>query len=245
MRLNREFAPRAHHWLPAIGGHFHLSRRETCSILIVRVKPIYFYFMHNGEANCFVSGCQCPLVGRAMPEVELDVFHNAEIGKLHLSSFLGKWVVLFFYPADFTFVCPTELEELAAHYDEFQKLNAEVVSVSADTAFTHKAWHDSSPALQKVRYPMAADHNGKLARMLGIYIEEEGLSLRGTFIINPEGVVKSVEVHDNSIGRSAKETLRKLRAAQYVASHAGQVCPASWEPGDATLTPGVDLVGKI
>ncbi len=201
--------------------------------------------MHNKEVNCFVSGCTCPLVGRTLPEVELDVFHNDELGKINLSSLLGKWVVLFFYPADFTFVCPTELEELAAHYKEFQKLNVEVVSVSTDTAFTHKAWHDTSPAIGKVQYPMAADHNGKLSRMLGVYIEEEGLSLRGTFIVNPEGVIKSAEIHDNSIGRSAKETLRKLQAAQYVATHAGRVCPASWEPGAETLTPGVDLVGKI
>ena len=228
-------------------GIFYIDEIIKKYILFFVGNPtlINYIYMHIKDVNCFDSGCACPLVGRALPEVELDVYHKDEIGKLNLSSFLGKWVVLFFYPADFTFVCPTELEELAGLYKEFQKLNAEIVSVSTDTAFTHKAWHDNSPAIGKVEYPMAADHNGNLSRKLGIYVEEEGLSLRGTFIVNPEGIIKSVEVHDNSIGRSAKETFRKLQAAQFVATHAGKVCPASWVPGNDTLTPGVDLVGKI
>ncbi len=201
--------------------------------------------MCHNDCGCGETGYAGPLVGSVLPDMELDVFHKEKLGKLKLSSLNGKWAVLVFYPADFTFVCPTELEELAALYPSFQKLNAEVVSVSTDTAFTHKAWHDSSPAIGKVTYPMAADHNGALSRALGIYIEEEGLSLRGTFIVNPEGIIKGAEVNDNSIGRSAKETLRKLQAAQYVSTHAGQVCPASWTPGGDTLTPGIDLVGKI
>ena len=160
-------------------------------------------------------------------------------------DFRGKWLVLAFYPADFTFVCPTELEELADLYEEFRKLGAEVASVSTDTAFVHKAWHDNSPAIKKIRYPMLADPSGKLCRAFGTYIDGEGLSLRATFIIDPDGVVKSIEIHDNSIGRSAREILRKLQAAKHVREHPDQVCPASWEPGKETLKPSFELIGKI
>jgi len=187
------------------------------------------------------------IIGSSLPEHTLKVFdpQKNDIVDKKLSEFKGKWLVLFFYPADFTFVCPTELEELADLYEEFKKIDVEVLSLSTDTAFTHKAWHEKSPAISKVKYPMGADTNAFLAKTLGVYIAEEGLSQRGTFIINPEGVIVAQEVNDNSIGRSAKELLRKIRAAQYVASHDGQVCPASWQPGDDTLTPGADMVGKI
>lgn len=188
-------------------------------------------------------------------DFSLDVFHPAlqlkggvheeKIKKIKLSEYKGKWLILFFYPADFTFVCPTELEELAENYNELKKLGAEVLSVSTDTAFVHKAWHDNSPAIRKVKFPMAADPTGRLSREFGVYIEEEGLALRGTFIINPEGVLKAYEVHDNSIGRSADELLRKLQAAKFVSEHKGNVCPASWKPGHKTLKPGLKLVGKI
>ncbi len=186
-----------------------------------------------------------PVIGQPVPDLAFEVFVNEEIKKVKLSDYEGKWLVLFFYPADFTFICPTELEELADTYAEFAGLNTEVVSVSTDTAFVHKAWHDNSPAIKKITFPMAADPTGALSKIFGTYIPHEGLSLRGTFIINPDGVLKAYEVHDNSIGRSAKELVRKIKAAQYVAQNPGQVCPASWEPGKATLTPGLDLVGKI
>src|SRR5690554_2828263 len=157
----------------------------------------------------------------------------------------GKWSVVVFYPADFTFVCPTELEDLADNYEEFKKLDVEIYSVSTDTHFTHKAWHDNSPAIKKIRFPMVADPTGRISENFGVLIEEEGLALRGTFVINPEGEIKVMEVHDLGIGRSAKELLRKIQAAQYVAEHDGEVCPASWQPGDKTLSPSLDLVGKI
>ena len=157
----------------------------------------------------------------------------------------GKWLIFLFYPADFTFVCPTELEETAELYKEIQKEGAEVFSVSTDTVFVHKAWHDNSPAIKKVKFPMLADPTGKISKMFGTYIEDEGLSLRGTFIIDPEGKLKTIEIHDNNIGRSAKELLRKLRAAKFTKEHKGKVCPASWEPGSKVLKPGLDLVGKI
>lgn len=185
------------------------------------------------------------MIGSSLPDMDLNVFHEGQIKKVSLSDYEGKWLVLFFYPADFTFVCPTELREMADLYAEFQKIGAEVLSVSTDTAFVHKAWHDNSPAIGTVKFPMAADPTGELCMALGTYIEEEGLSYRASFIVDPEGVIKAYEMHDNSIGRSAQELLRKLHAAQYVREHGGEVCPANWKPGADTLTPGVDLVGKI
>jgi len=172
-------------------------------------------------------------------------YHDGEAKEMKLSDFRGKWVVLLFYPADFTFVCPTELEEHADLYATFQEEGCEVLSVSTDTHFVHKAWHDTSKAVGKIKYPMVADPTGTISRFFGTYIEEAGLALRGTFIIDPEGVLKSYEMNDLSIGRSGKEALRKVRAAKYVSGNAGEVCPAGWEPGADTLTPSLDLVGKI
>jgi len=193
-------------------------------------------------------------VGHPVPDFEFEAFHEEKVKKMRLSDFKGKWLVLVFYPADFTFVCPTELEDVALHYDKFKELEAEVVSVSSDTVFVHKAWHDTSEAVKKIQYPMAADPAGRLARAFGIYIEpgdlehteDEGLALRGSFIIDPDGILKTVEIHDNAIGRSAKELMRKLQAAQFVHTHGGQVCPAEWNPGDDTLKGGdLRMVGKI
>ena len=161
------------------------------------------------------------------------------------ASLKGKWSVVVFYPADFTFVCPTELEDLADKYEEFKKLGVEIYSVSTDTHFAHKAWHDTSDAIKKVNYTMVGDPTGALTRNFDVMIEEEGLALRGTFVINPEGQIKLCEIHDNGIGRVAAELLRKVKAAQYVASHPGEVCPAKWQEGQKTLKPSLDLVGKI
>ena len=160
-------------------------------------------------------------------------------------SLKGKWSVLMFYPADFTFVCPTELEDLASLQPEFAKMGVDVYGISTDTHFAHKAWHDTSDAIKKVNYPLIGDPTGTLSRNFEVMIEEEGLAYRGTFVINPEGKIKVLEVHDNGIGRDASELLRKVKAALYVASHPGEVCPAKWTEGAATLTPSLDLVGKI
>lgn len=184
-------------------------------------------------------------IGQEVPDIRFEIYHNDDTKKVTLQDYKGKWLVLLFYPADFTFVCPTELEEAAEKYPEFQKEGAEVMSVSTDTAFCHKAWHDTSEAIGKIKYPMAADPTGALCHAFGTYIEEEGLSLRGSFIINPEGHVVAMDIHDNSIGRSSDEILRKLQAAKFVSENDGQVCPASWKPGGKTLKPGMDLVGKI
>lgn len=175
---------------------------------------------------------------------ELEAFHQEKIEKINVAEHRG-WLVLLFYPADFTFICPTELEEAADTYETFKKLGAEIMSVSTDTAFAHKAWHDNSPAIAKIKFPMIADPTGKLCRAFDTYMENEGLSLRGTFIIDPNGEIKASEVHDNSIGRNIKEILRKLQAAKFVSENKGLVCPASWTPGGKTLKPGLDLVGKI
>ena len=184
-------------------------------------------------------------IGEKVPELEFDAYQNDDTKKIKLSDYKGKWLVLLFYPADFTFICPTELEEAAQYDEEFKKAGAELVSVSTDTVYVHKAWHDVSPAIKKIKFPMAADPTGKLCRAFGTYIEEVGLSLRGTFIIDPDGTLKAFEIHDNSIGRSAREILRKVQAAKFVRENKGEVCPASWEPGKKTLKPGLNLVGKI
>jgi len=184
-------------------------------------------------------------VGEKVENFELDAFHENKTKKIKLSDYKGKWLVLLFYPADFTFICPTELSEAADNYEEFKKLNAEIMSVSTDTTFVHKAWHDTSESIKKIQYPMLADPTGNICRQFGTYIDNEGLSLRATFIIDPEGILKSMHIHDNSIGRSTKEILRMLQAAKFVAEHKGQVCPASWSAGKKTIKPGLDLVGKI
>jgi len=185
------------------------------------------------------------LINTQVKPFKANAFHNGKFIEVSNETLQGKWSVFMFYPADFTFVCPTELEDLADHYAEFQKLGVEVYSVSTDTHFAHKAWHDTSEAIKKVNYPMIGDPTGAITRNFDVMIEEEGLALRGTFVINPEGQIKLCEIHDNGIGRDASELLRKVKAAQYVASHPGEVCPAKWEEGAKTLTPSLDLVGKI
>ncbi|MCK4573241.1 MAG: redoxin domain-containing protein [candidate division Zixibacteria bacterium] len=184
-------------------------------------------------------------INHPAPGFNLDAYHKGQITKIDSESYKGKWLVLFFYPADFTFVCPTELGELADNYESFLKAGAEVLVASTDTAFVHKAWYDASETIKRIQFPMLADPAGKLSRDYDVMIEEEGLALRGTFIIDPDGVVKSFEINDNSIGRSSEELLRKLAAAKFVREHGGEVCPASWRPGGKTLKPGLDLIGKI
>jgi peroxiredoxin (alkyl hydroperoxide reductase subunit C) len=185
------------------------------------------------------------LINTEVQPFATTAFHNGKFVPVTNESLKGKWSVVVFYPADFTFVCPTELEDLADNYAAFQKLGVEVYSVSTDTHFAHKAWHDTSDSIKKVNYVMVGDPTGAITRNFDVMIEEEGLALRGTFVINPDGVIKLCEIHDNGIGRDASELLRKVKAAQYVAAHPGEVCPAKWTEGAKTLTPSLDLVGKI
>ncbi|TAN27389.1 MAG: peroxiredoxin [Castellaniella sp.] len=185
------------------------------------------------------------LINTQIKPFKATAYHNGKFVDVTEQTVAGKWSVFVFYPADFTFVCPTELEDLADHYAEFKKLGVEVYSVSTDTHFAHKAWHDTSDAISKVTYPMLGDPTHLLSRNFDVLIEEEGVALRGTFVVNPAGEIKVLEIHDNGIGRDASELLRKVKAAQYIAAHPGEVCPAKWEEGAKTLTPSLDLVGKI
>lgn len=174
-----------------------------------------------------------------------QAYHQGQFVPVTDADLKGKWSVVFFYPADFTFVCPTELGDLADNYAEFQSMGVEIYSVSTDTHFTHKAWHDSSETIGKIQYPMIGDPTGTITRNFGVMIEEAGLADRGTFVIDPEGKIQIIEINAGGIGRDASELLRKVKAAQYVASHPGEVCPAKWKEGEATLAPSLDLVGKI
>ncbi len=185
------------------------------------------------------------IINSKVPQFKVQAYHNDKFITVSDADLVGKWSIFFFYPADFTFVCPTELGDMADKYAEFQKLGVEVYSVSTDTHFTHKAWHDVSDTIKKIKFPMLADPTAHLSRSFGVHIEEEGLAYRGTFLVNPEGQIKLAEINDNGIGRNADELLRKVQAAQYVAKHDGQVCPAKWRPGEDTLKPGLNLVGKI
>ncbi|WP_294703681.1 alkyl hydroperoxide reductase subunit C [uncultured Fusobacterium sp.] len=184
------------------------------------------------------------LIGKKINEFKATAYQNGEFINITSDNLRGKWSVVVFYPADFTFVCPTELEDLADHYEKFKAEGCEVYSVSTDTHFVHKAWHDTSDRIKKIQFPMVADPTGKISREFEVLVEEEGLALRGSFVINPEGTIVAYEVHDMGIGREASELLRKLQAAKFVAEH-GEVCPAKWQPGKETLKPSIDLVGKL
>lgn len=185
------------------------------------------------------------LINSEVPTFKVQAYQDGKFKTVSREDLQGKWSIFFFYPADFTFVCPTELGDMADKYETFKKMGVEVYSVSTDTHFVHKAWHDASETIQKIRYPMLADPTGTLSRAFGVHIEEEGLAYRGSFLVNPQGKIKIAEIHDNGIGRNADELLRKVQAAQFIASHPNEVCPAKWKPGDKTLKPGLDLVGKI
>ena len=185
------------------------------------------------------------LINTAIQSFNTTAYHDGKFAPVSDANLKGQWSVVFFYPADFTFVCPTELGDLADHYDTFKALGVEIYSVSTDTHFAHKAWHDTSDTIGKIRYPMLGDPTGAISRNFGVMTEETGLALRGTFVINPEGQIKVCEIHDDGIGRDAKELLRKVQAAQYIAANPGQVCPAKWTPSAETLAPSLDLVGKI
>lgn len=184
-------------------------------------------------------------IGKKIVDFEVQAFANNEFQTVKTEDVKGKWSVFFFYPADFTFVCPTELEDLANLYDEFKAMNTEIYSVSTDTHFVHKAWHDTSDTIKKINYPMLADPTAVISKGFEVYIEENGLAERGTFVVNPEGEIVAYEVVAGNIGRNAEELLRRVKALQFVAANPAEVCPAKWKEGAETLKPGIDLVGKI
>lgn len=199
----------------------------------------------NRQSHLHIEEQIMSLINTEVKPFKATAYQNGQFIEVSEQDFKGKWSVVFFYPADFTFVCPTELGDLADHYAEFQKMGVEIYSVSTDTHFTHKAWHDSSDEIKKIQYPMLGDATWTLAKNFEVLIESEGLADRGTFVIDPEGKIQIVEINAGGIGRDAQELLRKVKAAQYVHAHPGEVCPAKWKEGEATLAPSIDLVGKI
>ena len=185
------------------------------------------------------------LIGKEVQAFTANAYKNGDFITVSDANFKGKWSVVCFYPADFTFVCPTELEDLQNEYATLKDLGVEVYSCSTDTHFTHKAWHDNSPAIGKIQYTMIGDPSQRLTRAFDVLDEEEGLAQRGTFIIDPDGVVQAMEINADGIGRDASTLVNKIKAAQYVRNNPGEVCPAKWQEGSETLKPSLDLVGKI
>lgn len=185
------------------------------------------------------------LISTEVKPFTATAFHNGEFTEVTEKDLHDKWSVVFFYPADFTFVCPTELGDLADNYDEFNRLGVEIYSVSTDTHFTHKAWHESSDTIGKIKFPMIGDPSATVTANFDVLREGQGLADRGTFLIDPDGVIQFIEITPEGVGRNATELIRKIKAAQYVRSHPNEVCPAAWEEGEETLTPSLDLVGKI
>lgn len=185
------------------------------------------------------------MINKELNNFTVQAFHENEFRTLRKEEILGKWSVFFFYPADFTFICPTELEDLADKYEEFQSIGCEIYSVSTDSHFVHKAWHDASDRIKKIKFPMLADPTHELTKDFEVLIPSDGMAERGTFIINPEGRIVGYEVTAGNVGRNAEELLRKVQACQFVAAHGDQVCPAKWKPGAETLKPSLDLVGVL
>lgn len=198
--------------------------------------------MHKRETGEYTKMVK---LNQTAPEFNAQAYVDKQFKELSLTDYKGKFVVLFFYPADFTFVCPTELEDMAEHYDKIKALNAEVMSISTDTHFVHKAWHDASEAIKKIKFPMLGDPRHTIATAYDVLREKEGLADRATIIIDPDGIIKAIEITDEPIGRNAEELIRKIEALDYARKNPGMACPAKWKPGEKTLKPGIDLVGKI
>lgn len=207
-------------------------------LALANQKPMIIY-MH------FIGGTIMSLINKEVSEFSVQAYQDHDFKTIAKKDILGQWSVFFFYPADFTFICPTELEDLADKYEEFKKEECEIYSVSCDSHFVHKAWHDASETIKKIQYPMLADPTGALARDFEVMIEADGMAERGSFIVNPEGKIVAYEVNAGNIGRNAEELLRKVQAAKFVAAHGDQVCPAKWKPGQETMKPSLDLVGAI
>ncbi|MDG2061061.1 MAG: alkyl hydroperoxide reductase subunit C [SAR86 cluster bacterium] len=185
------------------------------------------------------------LINTKIKSFKADAFKDGEFITIDSDDLNGKWSVFFFYPADFTFVCPTELEDVADYYDEFKSLDVEIYAISTDSHFCHKAWHDSSESISKIKYPMISDSTFKISKNFEVLRENEGRANRGTFIVDPDGIIQAMEITAEGIGRDAQDLIRKVKAAKFVRTHSDQVCPAKWKQGDKTLTPSIELVGKI
>ncbi|MCM1570048.1 MAG: alkyl hydroperoxide reductase subunit C [Roseburia sp.] len=184
-------------------------------------------------------------IQKEVSDFSVQAFHKDAFITVTKEDIIGKWSVFFFYPADFTFVCPTELEDLQNKYAEFQKLGCEIYAVSTDSHFVHKAWKDTSERIKKLEYPMLADPTHTLCKDFDVLIEADGLAERATFVVNPEGRIVAYEINAGNVGRNAEELLRRVQALQFVAEHGDEVCPAKWQPGEETLKPSLDLVGLL
>jgi peroxiredoxin (alkyl hydroperoxide reductase subunit C) len=206
-----------------------------------KIRPAMLLFHSTTQRSSFMTS----LINTEVKPFRAQAYHDGKFVEVTEASLKGKWSVIFFYPADFTFVCPTELGDLADNYAEFQKIGAEIYGVSTDTHFTHKAWHDASETIKKIKYPLVGDPTHAISNNFEVLIEEAGVAHRGTFVIDPNGKIQLIEINAGNVGRNAQELLRKLKAAQYVAKHPNEVCPAKWKEGDKTLAPSLDLVGKI
>ena len=185
------------------------------------------------------------MISKEVSDFKVQAFQNNEFKEVTKNDILGKWSVFFFYPADFTFVCPTELEDLANKYEDFKKIGCEIYSVSCDTHYVHKAWHDESERIKKIEFLMLADPRHILSLDFDVYIENEGTAERASFIVNPEGKIVAYDVIEGSVGRNADELFRRVQACQFVYENGDQVCPAKWKPGEETLKPSLDLVGQL
>lgn len=202
--------------------------------------------MEHHEDSCMcATHIKALTVGDTIPELSFEVYQNDEDKVVSTKNYEGKWLIFFFYPADFTFVCPTELEDMANHYEKFKEGGAEVISFSTDGVYVHKAWHDASESIKKIQFPMGADRTQHISKLFGVLLKDKGLTNRASFIIDPHGVIQVAEITADGIGRNAEELLRKFQAAKFVHEHGDKVCPANWKPGGDTLEPGMDLVGKI
>lgn len=209
----------------------------------------YMKYEHNKKKSVYtekiMGGFNMSLINETIMDFKTNAYVNGAFKEITRADILGSWSLLFFYPADFTFVCPTELTDLADKYEEFKKIGCEIYSVSCDSHFVHKAWHDASDSIKKIQYPMLADPTGNLTRFFDIMIEDDGMAERGSFILNPEGKIVAYEVLAGNVGRNADELLRRVHALQFVAEHGDEVCPAKWQPGAETLKPSLDLVGML
>ncbi len=187
-------------------------------------------------------------VGGPAPDFELEGYFNGQFSKVKLTDYRKKWVLLLFYPLDFTFVCPTEVLNFSAAAEQFSKLNCQVFGISVDSIYVHKAWVDTKREDGglggNLNYPLLSDLNKMTARDYGILMEDEGVALRGLFLISPEGVIMHAAINSLTVGRSVTEAVRILKAFQFVSSHEGQVCPADWEEGKDTMTANSDGMKK-
>ena len=185
------------------------------------------------------------LINKEVSDFTVQAYVQGEFKEVTKADILGKWSVFFFYPADFTFICPTELEDLANKYEDFKSINCEIFSVSTDSHYVHKAWHDASDRIKKIQYTMLADPTHAISKDFDVLIDADGMAERGTFIVNPEGLIVAYEVNAGNVGRNADELFRKVQASQFVYEHGDEVCPAKWQPGAETLKPSLDLVGML